>query len=309
VALFDLNPVVTQDLVDIYRRELDEVWSIQPAARGEQIDSRLEPRERKEWHAFMRKLAGGDARAEARFYDWLSSRRRVGAIHSYKWAEILVNGVWAAAIVTALAPERTLDLGCNVGYWTTWMAREHVVAGVDRARPAISLARTVARELGRPAEFIEEDFSAVEVAGGGFDCVVSLQGLVHEFSRGNYAAVQGAASQLRPGGHLAMVEGGVFDGDDARALDAALHAAGLSIVATSVCRGIGFAEQPWGYIGAVAVKDSQGDGSLAGWYDDPAHERLSAWAEALPNDRWPEMNSAYMWAATPTPVLTCLRPT
>jgi hypothetical protein len=69
---------------------------------------------------------------------------------------------------------------------------------------------------------------------------------------------------LRPGGHLAIVEGGVSDPDDARALDAALHAAGLSIVATSVCRGIGLAERVWGYIGAVAVKDGQGDGSLAG---------------------------------------------
>jgi len=167
VAHFDLNPVVTQDLVDAYRRELEEVWSIRPAAWGEEIDSRLEPRERKDWHAFMRKLGGDDRRAVVRFYDWLSTRRRVGAIHSSKWAEILVSGVWAAAVVNALAPERILDLGCNVGYWTTWMAQERVVFGVDRARPAISLARVVTGELGRGAEFIEKDFSAGEVARSG----------------------------------------------------------------------------------------------------------------------------------------------
>ena len=254
-----------------------------PRRAGEEIDSRLESRERKEWHAFTSKLGKGDGRAEVRFYDSLSTRRRVGAIHSYKWAEILVNGVWAAAVVRALAPERILDLGCNVGYWTTWMAREHIVVGVDRACPAISLARIVAGELGRSAVFIEGDFGAPKAARGEFDCVVSLLGLVHEFSRGNYGAVQGAASQLRPGGHLAMIEGGVSDRDDARALDAAVHAAGLSIGATSVCRGIGFGEQAWGYIGAFAVKDGQAEGSTVGWYDDPADDRLAAWAEALPN--------------------------
>jgi 2-polyprenyl-3-methyl-5-hydroxy-6-metoxy-1,4-benzoquinol methylase len=123
----------------------------------------------------MRKLAGDDGRAVGRFYEWLSTRRRVGAIHSYKWAEILVNGVWAAAIVRALAPERILDLDCNVGYWMTRPAQDHAVVGIDRARPAISLARTVAADLGRQAEFIDGDFGALEVTPGGFDCVVYLQ--------------------------------------------------------------------------------------------------------------------------------------
>jgi hypothetical protein len=47
MAPLEINPVVTQDLVELYRRELEEVWSIRPAAYGDEIDSRLEPRERK----------------------------------------------------------------------------------------------------------------------------------------------------------------------------------------------------------------------------------------------------------------------
>lgn len=289
---------VNASLVESYRRELNGFWGIRPALWGDEIDERLDPRERKEWHYFMRKLDQKDSRAAVRFYEWLSTRRRAAAIHSYKWAEILVSGTWAAAAVAALDPLVTVDIGCNVGYWTTWMAAQRPVLGIDRSKPAIGLARAAAKELNRPgASFAVADFGADRITDAGADCVVSLQGLQEALAVGNFAPFSDAASHIRDGGHLVAVEGWIPDRDATEAFDHALHDAGLSVVSIAECGGLGFGEATFHHLGIIAVKDHARRGSVASYRDGDGWNALCAWVDTQPQSDWSRHNTAYFSAA------------
>ena len=61
----------------------------------------------------MRGLATDDPAVISRFYEWLSTPRRVAAVHSCKWAEILVSGVWAGAL--AIVRSQAWELAGSVG--------------------------------------------------------------------------------------------------------------------------------------------------------------------------------------------------
>jgi SAM-dependent methyltransferase len=292
-----LDIAITAGLVADYRRELSDRWGIRPTLWEEEIDAQLDGTERKEWRKFRRGLDGADERVAKRFYEWLSTPQRIAAIHSFKWAEILASGVWAAGIVDALEPQRTLDLGCNVGYWTFWAARRRSVHGVDRSEAAITFAQSRTQELGGHATFSTQDFAHDLDAGGEFDCVVSLQGLQHEFIRGRYGALENASRQLRTGGHLVLVEGGHPGIDVVPSFDAALHDAGLSALWIADCGGLGFGEQTFRYLCLVAVKDYERKGTMEPFFDQASWERMMDWADAKAARSWDETNSAYYWAS------------
>jgi SAM-dependent methyltransferase len=183
-----------------------------------------------------------------------------------------------------------------VGYWSFWAGRHHRVHGVDRSKSAIALAEARVGEFSRQTTFSSQEF-AEDVADGEFDCVVSLQGLQHELVTGNFAALDDAARHLRKGGHLILVEGGLPGVEAAPTFDAALHGAGLSPLWITDCGGLGFASEPFRYLGLIATKDGNGSGSVERFFDMTWWQGLAEWTEEDPSLPWERANSAYYWAS------------
>ena len=130
------------------------------------------------------------------FYDLDGFRRGNSSLHTVEREELGdVQG------------KTLLHLQCHFGMDTlSWARLGARVTGVDLSDDAIALARSLARELGIPAEFVRSDLYALpEVLDGAFDIVHTSYGVLcwlPDLTR--WAQV--IARFLAPGGVFYMVE-------------------------------------------------------------------------------------------------------
>jgi SAM-dependent methyltransferase len=123
-------------------------------------------------------LQEGCATAEemCKFYDFISEPNIGAVVHSSKADAIRASGEAIEGRLGARA--RILDLGCGLGYLTTWYASlnsdRHVI-GVDISEKSVRQARRLARRLCiRNVEFLVADI-ADKIPGGIHDAVVDSQ--------------------------------------------------------------------------------------------------------------------------------------
>jgi SAM-dependent methyltransferase len=130
-------------------------------------------------------------------------------------------GPLQAAEVGDVRGKRLVHLQCHIGLDTlSWARRGAVVSGLDFSAAAVSVARSLAADLGIPATFVESDVYSASSAFGDarFDVVYTgIGALCWLPSVTRWASV--VSSLLAPGGFLYIIEGHPFvqvleQGDD-----------------------------------------------------------------------------------------------
>lgn len=122
---------------------------------------------------------GGATAQELRsFYDFISDPTIGGVVHSSKADAIRASGEAIEGSIQGRT--KVLDVGCSLGYLTTWYARinsaRHVV-GVDISEKSVRQARRLAGRLGiRNVEFLVADISE-RIPGSTYDAVIDSQSL------------------------------------------------------------------------------------------------------------------------------------
>jgi cyclopropane fatty-acyl-phospholipid synthase-like methyltransferase len=138
------------------------------------------------------------------FYDFIA-RPEIGyVVHSFKAESIQASGL---RIAQHIAGRRSvLDLGCNIGYLTTWYASlsaDRSVIGVDWSERSIHEARKLAQRIEvRNVEFQVCDLSC-EFPPGHFEAIVEAQCLDHMQNRNQ--TLTRIASALADGGIFVSV--------------------------------------------------------------------------------------------------------
>lgn len=95
-------------------------------------------------------LEKDDARPDdvLRFYDFIAEPAVAGVVHSMKTDAIRASGeaVWERI----KGRKKILDFGCNIGYLTTWYAKQggNRVTGIDISERSIDQAKSMAEPLG-----------------------------------------------------------------------------------------------------------------------------------------------------------------
>jgi len=138
------------------------------------------------------------------FYDFIAHRDVAGVVHSMKADAICASG---DAIAAMLAPETAvLDVGCNIGYLTTWYAAKHPsiqVTGIDVSGNSIATAQAIARELGIDnVEFIHGDARDC-LPGRTFDTIIDTQSV--QFAERSGELLQWISASLREGGRFLSI--------------------------------------------------------------------------------------------------------
>lgn len=130
---------------------------------------------------------------------------------SYDVPSFLAGGQTLRAIERELAGDVAgkdlLHLQCHFGMDTlNWARLGARVTGVDFSSKAIARARTLAEQAGVDAEFVEADTQRLpDALAGRFDLVVATYGVLSWI--GDLGAwMSGAATALRPGGRLVLVD-------------------------------------------------------------------------------------------------------
>ncbi len=164
-----------------------------------------EPRQLKRLEQLSRPLNKGRPRKAdvVAFYEFLASPRLASWGHSNKADAIRVTGEF---VLEALEGERILDIGCNMGYLTSWYARQKPAAqvlGIDLSPSCIDSAKRQAAKLGiANLKFAVADGSRF-IPEQLFDCIVDTQGLID--TQTDTATMARILSWLKPDGKLVCV--------------------------------------------------------------------------------------------------------
>tara|TARA_Y100000588_G_C14240384_1_gene919064 strand:+ start:1694 stop:2491 length:798 start_codon:yes stop_codon:yes gene_type:complete len=141
-----------------------------------------------------------------RYYNFISSPHIAGVVHSEKADRILSSG---CRLDSALPQEcRVLDIGCNIGYLTTFYAirssRRHVV-GCDNSGDSIlrAVEESQKRNIDN-VEFIVADIQE-ELPAGTYDAITSSQTLSDV--KNQQDVLKQIAESLSPTGVFLSVEG------------------------------------------------------------------------------------------------------
>jgi SAM-dependent methyltransferase len=141
-----------------------------------------------------------------RFYNFISSPHIAGVVHSEKADRILSSG---GRLDSALPQEcRVLDIGCNIGYLTTFYAirssRRHVV-GCDNSGDSIlrAVEESQKRNIDN-VEFIVADIRE-ELPAGTYDAITSSQTL-SDVKNNRQDALKRIVESLSPTGVIFSVE-------------------------------------------------------------------------------------------------------
>lgn len=164
-----------------------------------------EPRQIKRLEQLSRPLNKGRPKKAdvVAFYEFLASPRLASWGHSNKADAIRVTGEF---VLQALEGERILDVGCNMGYLTSWYARQKPAAqvlGIDLSPSCIDSAKRQAVKLGITN-------LRYAVADGGrfapeqlFDSIVDTQGMID--AQTDTQTLAKILSWLKPNGKLICV--------------------------------------------------------------------------------------------------------
>lgn len=139
------------------------------------------------------------------FYDFIADPDIASVVHSMKTDAIKSSGEAIAAHIGGR--RRVLEVGCAIGYMTTWLAAiepERVVTGVDFSQRAVETATQCAKRLGiENVTFALADIVETLPAGP-YDAVCDSQtlwGLAGDLD----SAVKNIVGQLQPAGILVSV--------------------------------------------------------------------------------------------------------
>lgn len=119
-----------------------------------------------------------DEKAVRRFYDYIADPVVGSVVHSMKTGGIIAAGTAVEAVIKGR--RHLLDLGCHIGYLTTWYAAvdpNRFVTGVDISNKAIQESRRWAAQLGISNVRFEVADVRDEVPGEGYDAVIDTQTL------------------------------------------------------------------------------------------------------------------------------------
>lgn len=164
-----------------------------------------EPRQLKRLEQLSRPLNKGRPRKVdvVAFYEFLASPRLASWGHSKKADAIRVTGEF---VLQVLEGERILDIGCNMGYFTSWYTRQNPAAqvlGIDLSPSSIDTAKRLAVKLGIA------NLKYAVVDGGRFtpeqlfDCIVDTQGMIDAHT--DEPTLARILSWLKPNGKLICV--------------------------------------------------------------------------------------------------------
>lgn len=291
-----MPPLVSLEEVQSYRKHLGRHWGIKPILHMEEIFRQLSNKDRKPWNRLVNKMVEATVSDELAFYEWIAHDGRFGLGHSAKWCQILTSGVWAAAMLRELVPMGpVVDLGCNAGYWTSWVSqfRGNPVIGIDYSEPIIEYGRRRLREAQLPGELRVGDFTEMPRPKR-FLCAVSLQGLTRHLLSGDHEVLSKVGATVAEGGHLLLVDAA----HDWEAFFDAVERAGFSVRGAGMVGGV-LLDGEWAhYPGLILRKDGGPSASLATVKEctDGIWEEFSEFANANSDD-WTKRNSAYFMAA------------
>lgn len=114
-----------------------------------------------------------------------------------------------AETVSPLRPGAALDLGCGAGGDTLWLAQQGwQVTAVDISTTAVERVRESARELGVAHRVTAEQHDLADSFPAGRFDLVSAQYFHTPFAMSRSRVLRTAASALRPGGLLLIVDHG-----------------------------------------------------------------------------------------------------
>jgi len=171
---------------------------------------------------------------EKRFYDLIAAPKIAGVVHSQKADAIRASGEAVASRVEGRS--RILDLGCGIGYLTTYYARldtRRVVTGWDISKKAVRVAQNFAARLGvENVQFDVKDFQT-DSTSRDFDVVASSQVLSH--LEDVSAALGRMRDLLVQDGILACVEG-IGRAEEAIRFVEAAKKSGLVLNSFDFCR-------------------------------------------------------------------------
>jgi len=143
------------------------------------------------------------------FYDFIADPTVAAVVHSSKARAIKESGKAISDHIKGR--RRILDLGCSIGYMTTWFAAsnpDHRVAGIDFSGPAVHAAAQVAREFGISNVIFEQADFVQTIPGGPYDAAVDSQTLyaVAAESQVDFDhAIENIVKTLAPDGILVSV--------------------------------------------------------------------------------------------------------
>lgn len=175
----------------------DSYWSwgaeILGQRRGTQINRLRKPLQR-----------GNPAKNDLfRFYEYISNPEVASVVHSMKADAIRAT---AEFVASNLAGSRVLDVGCGIGYLTTWWGiakPDAQVLGIDFSIGSVEVAKAYASKL----SLANVTFQAIDanhfVPAAPYDCLVDTQGFITEKS--SVKDVRRLLSWLTPGGQLICV--------------------------------------------------------------------------------------------------------
>ena len=117
------------------------------------------------------------------FYDGMAEQPALSLVHSTQYNGIFDTIALTTALVELTGAKRVLDIGCNSGYLSNWLAT-HVgcdVVGFDPSVKSIETAKSIGASLGNTAEFLTGMAHTVELDGK-FDIIVAAKSTIDVYS-------------------------------------------------------------------------------------------------------------------------------
>ena len=190
----------------------------------------LSPGQAAKIEAFMDSKAEGTMSPQSRreFYDYLADPTVAVVVHSMKAGAIRASGAWIASQLGEGVD--VLDVGCGLGYLTTWYSQQPGVGrvvGIDESEPTVALAASRASVLGvSKTIFLATAAESMELSIGSFGVIASTQGLSE--CANVLGALHACRAVMSPGGTILCVESHGLPGP-ARQFVALAESAGLGL--------------------------------------------------------------------------------
>lgn len=288
-----------KERVDSYRDHLSTVWGIAATASTDELAHRLSSTDYQDLVNWKNTIAMDNHPSTLdRFYHWLMSGSRFGSVQSSRWVEILTSGIWATVALQELnlcGP--VLDIGCNAGYWNSWMSYQSqtAITGMDKREVAIHFGQKRQNELGLENTLLVADFMDAHPAHL-YTAIVSLQGLTESFHHQEKRIFESVAAYLMKDGYLIMID--ELPGQSLH-YEKMWKQAGFHLFAAGMAGGLGI-DHEWKSYLALVLKLGGTDTTKTIVDAEKATEQLWQSFHLFGTDAtidWTLRNSAYWWAA------------